>query len=79
MRKGTIVRYFIVKYRDVGNGHLFPYPVDGGCINYYRRPTAHRRLQELQAQDFANSALYGLARATFPADYSGSKYRVIEK
>lgn len=65
MRKGTLVRYSIVKYHDVGNGHLFPRDVDHRLM---KKPMALRELRKLQAQDFAGGALYGLSRWVIPAD-----------
>lgn len=78
MKKGTIVRYSIVKYHDVGGGHLFPRDVDNRLM---RHKTAHEELRKIQASDFANEALYGLARWVLPADdLHGpfTKHKVIE-
>lgn len=65
MKKGTLVRYQIVKYHDVGGGHLFPRPVNQTLM---KLPAARRELRKLQENDFANVALYGLSRWIIPAD-----------
>ena len=64
MKKGTITRYEVIRYKELSSGMLFPYPTDN---HLYRKSTAHKILQRMQADDFANTALYGLARWTFPA------------
>ena len=76
MRKGCIVRFQLVEYREVSNGQLFPYPVDNRLM---RRATAHKELQRLQEQDFANVAMYGLARWTLYAPDPSMKHYDIEK
>jgi len=74
MKKGTIIRYEVVKYIEVSGGMLFPYPTDQYL---YRKSTAHKVLQRMQANDFANGALYGLARWTMPAN-DPVKHKTIE-
>lgn len=66
MKKGTIIRYQLVRYHEVGGDNLFPRPVDYRLL---RRATAQKELQKLQSEDFANGALYGLSRWTFLSDH----------
>ena len=75
MRKGCIVRYAIVRYKETFYGSLFPYEIDHRLM---RRTTAQKELKKLQDQDFANSAMYGLSKHIIydPGHYSIDYYDI---
>lgn len=76
MKKGTIIRYRIVKYKELENSTLFPYPIN---CNYLRLKTAYKELIKIKENDFANSAMYGLEKNVIPIECLSEYHGYIEK